>query len=331
MNDPAVPLSPEVTRACQRILGARSKSFSLASRLLAPQVRAEASVLYAWCRRADDAVDSPGESATKQVALQRLEAELDAVFAGAPQVDPILAGFQSVVRTRQIPEQYPRELVAGMRMDVTGARYDTLADLRRYCFRAAGTVGLMMAHVLGVSDVRAYRHACDLGIGMQLTNICRDVHEDWAMGRLYVPLRLLAEAGAPHARVRLERGEPLGSDLRAPFAKAVRRLLDEADRYYGSGDEGLLMLPLRSALAIRTARNLYAAIGTELARRGHDVLAGRAVVPTRRKLALLMLAVLATLASSRARSFAPSSPERDELSPLSADGYSASSSSALPA
>ncbi len=297
MNDPAV-------RACQQILGARSKSFSLASRLLAPQVRAEASVLYAWCRRADDAVDSPGDRATKQARLVRLEAELDAVFAGAPQADPILAGFQWVVRTRRIPEQYPRELVAGMRMDVTGARYDSLADLRLYCFRAAGTVGLMMAHVLGVSDARAYRHACDLGIAMQLTNICRDVHEDWSMGRLYVPLQLLTEAGAPDARDRLERGEPLGGDLRAPFARAVRRLLGEADRYYHSGDEGFLMLPLRSALAIRTARHLYAAIGEELSRRGHDVLAGRAVVPTRRKLALLLGAVLATLTSSRAWSLA---------------------------
>ncbi|MGA9520631.1 MAG: phytoene/squalene synthase family protein [Myxococcaceae bacterium] len=299
-------LSPEVRRACADILGARSKSFALASRLLSTEVRDEASVLYAWCRRADDAVDSPGEPGEKWAALERLDAELDAVFAGTPQQDPILGAFQSVVGGRDIPEHYPRELVAGMRMDVTGARYDSLEDLRLYCLRAAGTVGLMMSHVLGVSSPRASQHACDLGIAMQLTNICRDVHEDWSMGRLYVPLRLLAEAGAPDAGERLERGEPLGADLRAPFASVVIQLLEEADRYYASGDEGLPMLSLRSSFAIRTARNVYSAIGREVARRGCDVLEGRAVVPGHRKVALLVLALLATMAElpRRVRAYA---------------------------
>lgn len=247
-----------------------SKSFALASRLLGPRERDQTAVVYTWCRRADDAVDA-GEAT--DLTLARLRRELDDAYAGCA-ADPVLAAFGAVARARAIPRAYPGELLAGMAMDVRGDQYRTLDDLLVYCWRVAGVVGLMMSHVFGVSDDDALVSAAHLGMAMQLTNICRDVAEDWERGRVYIPDELL---GAP-----LEPGQPLP---RAPLASAVAELLCVADRYYRSGDRGIRALPWRAAIAVRAARRIYAAIGREIARTGYDVLAGRAIVPPHRKLA----------------------------------------------
>ncbi len=103
--------------------------------------------------------------------------------AGRSQADTTLDAFQQVVFERKIPIEYPSELLAGMAMDAEGVHYETLSDLLRYCYRVAGTVGLMMCHVLGVKDDRALIHAAHLGMAMQLTNVCRDVIEDWERGQ----------------------------------------------------------------------------------------------------------------------------------------------------
>lgn len=283
---------------CRRSLAAHSLSFSLAAKLLPADGRDEAAVLYAWCRRADDAIDEapPGQERTRLAALQR---ELRDVYAGAPQNDTLLAAFQGVVAGRDIPVHYPAALLDGLRKDAEGERYRSVEQLIGYCYRVASTVGLMMCHVLGVRSRRAVTYAAHLGIAMQLTNICRDVAEDWQRGRLYVPDELLAPLGAPDLDG--ERGRPLPSAARGPLARAVEQLLALADRYYRSGDRGLIALPFRAAFAVRTARLVYAAIGRRLARQRYDVLAGRAVVPGWMKLWLTTRAALMTLAELPAR------------------------------
>ena len=142
----------------------------------------------------------------------------------------------------------------------------------------------MMSHVMGLTDPAALKRAAHLGMAMQLTNICRDVAEDWALSRLYVPHELLASLGAGWLPPQLGSGAALPERARAPLSLAARQLLGEADRFYRSGEGGVRALHWRCALAIRTARHVYAAIGTELSRRGHDVMRGRAVVPTAVKL-----------------------------------------------
>ena len=175
---------------------------------------------------------------------------------------------------------------------MVGTRYATQEQLLLYCYRVAGTVGLMMSHVMGVSEQRALRNACHLGIAMQLTNICRDVLEDWERGRLYVPEQLLAEHGLGDLRSLL--GAPLPVQARDELARAVQRLLALAEHYYRSGESGLRALPWRCAFAVRAARWIYAEIGRVLARRHFDVFAGRAVVSTPRKLLLLARSLLAS-------------------------------------
>jgi phytoene synthase len=272
------------TRAAlaRRILAHHSKSFSLAGRLLPASCRDDAAALYAWCRRCDDAVDVPAEPAVRSAAVRRLRAELEAVAADAPQSDPVLASFADVARRHAIPLRHAHELLDGMEMDVGAVRYRTVDELLVYCYRVAGTVGLMMAHVMGVRDAASLRRAADLGMAMQLTNICRDVDEDERRDRVYLPEELLGDTGAPP-----ERG-------------AVRALLRRADGLYRSGDVGLARLPLRCAFAIRAARLIYADIGRQIARAGFDVRAGRAVVSRGRKLWLVLRAAVGTLVGARA-------------------------------
>lgn len=306
-----------------------SKSFALASRLLDTRTRDHTAIVYEWCRRADDAVDCC-EPSERGAAVDRLLAEVDDIYrvparitsrvfelsssreAAARETPPpvahdaVLSRFTDVVLARRIPRTYPAELVAGMAMDAADARYDTLADLRVYCYRVAGTVGLMMAHVFGVSDDAALTSAAHLGMAMQLTNICRDVMEDWQRGRLYIPAELVGDLST-----RL--GEPFPGDAIAPMARAVRTLLGEADRYYASGDRGIAALPWRAALAASSARRVYAAIGDRIARTGYDVTAGRAIVPRSHKLALVARAACRLAVTAPARWFGRRRPHVPSL------------------
>ena len=148
-----------------------------------------------------------------------------------------------------------------------------------------------------------------LGMAMQMTNICRDVAEDWERQRLYVPDELLATCGCP--QLASELGSTFPSTARAPMARAIAGLLAEADRYYASGDAGLRALSWRCALAIRTARAVYSAIGTRIRRSGCDPLAGRAIVPGVEKLRLTFGAVLRSVADvPRRAATAPGSRPR---------------------
>lgn len=279
--------------ACRRMLAEGSRSFVLATRLFPRARRDRVAAVYAWCRACDDRIDGV-PAAAQPAALDALRAELRAIYAGQPMDAPHTRCFQAVVQECGIPAAYPEDLLEGFAMDVAGTTYATLADLERYAYRVAGTVGLMLCHVFGVRDPRALPHAAALGIAMQLTNVCRDVAEDWALGRLYVPAELL-DADAV-ALLAARRGRPFPDAARPAMAGAVRRLLDEADARYRVADAGLGYLDRRARIAVRTARRVYAAIGDEIARRGCDVGAGRAIVPGRAKLRLAIGALASEVA-----------------------------------
>jgi phytoene synthase len=274
------------------LLEQHGKSFALAARLLSKEQGDDVAALYAWCRRADDAIDLPGAEAPRLV-LCRLDQELASIYAGEGQSDPVLSAFQRVVKTRKIPEEYPRALLRGLSMDVAGARYRTLEALLLYCFNVAGTVGLMSCHVFGLTDARALERAAHLGIAMQLTNVSRDVLEDLGNGRLYLPELMLSRPAA-------------GS--RGRIRGALSELLEVAERYYRSADRGLRALPWRAALAVRAARLLYAAIGHRIHANGCDVLRGRTVIGRVRKLVLVTRAIVLALLELPARWFSRGVP-----------------------
>jgi phytoene synthase len=267
-------LRPEEGRA---IIRRHSKSFSLASWLLGSDTRDDAVALYAYCRRADDAIDlvPAGEA---DASVLRLARELDDVYAGRGCSEPVLAEFQRLVFEKGIPRAYPQALLEGFQADASGVTYETIDDLYRYCWCVAGSVGAMMCHVTGVSRERAVVHGVHLGMAMQLTNICRDVAEDWEHGRLYLPKDMTP--GLDQFRT----SRQLPPAYRGVVGRAVRRLLAAADVLYRSGDAGLPHLAFRSRVAVASARQLYSGIGERILSSGADALAGRAVVPTHSKI-----------------------------------------------
>lgn len=309
----------QVLRACREILEHNSKSFALAARLLSPTARDRAAAVYAFCRRVDDAIDDTPPAAQAE-ALSVLQQELKRLYAGDTFQAPSLRAFQAVVKVCNLPRRYPSELIAGMAMDVQETRYETLEDLLLYCHRVAGVVGLMMCHVFGLSRDEALVNAAHLGIAMQLTNICRDVQEDWSLGRLYLPRNMLDAAGAAPLPQQVSGPFPQDAATVAAMQSVMRSLLAEADRYYASAAHGISALPFRAGLAVRAAGTLYQAIGVLVAERRYDPRRGRAVVPLKKKLALVASSSRQHLATfpiwlGERLAHAPRPPQRELLFP----------------
>ena len=264
--------------ACRTLLCGGSRSFHAASLLLPRSVRDPATALYAFCRLADDAID---QDAGRPAALARLRERLARACEGRPLPIPADRALAVVLARFAIPRAVPEALLEGFAWDAAGRRYETLTELTDYAVRVAGTVGAMMAMLMGVRAPKIVARACDLGVAMQLSNIARDVGEDAAAGRLYLPLQWLREAG-------IDGDAWLGSPVFSPaLGGVVQRLLQHADMLYARAGSGVRRLPLGCRPGIGAARLLYAEIGHEVARRGGDSIGGRAVVSKWRKLALL--------------------------------------------
>ncbi len=268
--------------ACEELMRGGSKSFFAASSLLPERVRIPAVALYAFCRVADDAVDNYGDVH----AVERLRKRLDAIYAGEPGEIIEDRAMAMVVHRYGFPRSLPDALIEGFAWDAQGRIYETLGDLHHYCARVAGSVGAMMAMVMGVTDRHALARACELGNAMQLTNIARDVGEDARNGRLYLPRSWMRDAGIdPEAWLR----NPTHS---LALAGVIDRLLAEASRLYRQGSTGVAALPRDCRGAILAAATIYAEIGSVITTQAMDSVNRRAVVGSARKLTLLCLAKL---------------------------------------
>lgn len=272
---------------CRALLRNGSKTFYAASFLLPRWLREPASALYAFCRLADDCVDVDGGNLK---AIDDLRSRLDRAYHGRASTSAVDRAFAATVRTFNVPRELPEALLAGLEWDATGRRYQNIGELNAYAARVAGTVGAMMAVLMGVRAPHLVARACDLGIAMQLTNIARDVGEDARLGRIYLPLDWMREAGIdPDAWLAAPKFTPaLGS--------VIARLLDAADAHYARADAGIARLPSSCRPGIRAARTLYAEIGHQLRRDNYDSVKSRTVVSKQRKLQLLARA--ASLASA---------------------------------
>ena len=295
--------------ACRRLLRHGSRTFFLSSFLLPGEVRRSASVLYAFCRTADDAVDLVADSSAE---VPRLRERLAAVYDGRPADHPVDRALHRVVGRYHVPRELFDLLLDGLEWDADRRQYETLADLRAYAVRVAGAVGAMMSVLMGVRSESALGRAFDLGVAMQLTNIARDVGEDARAGKLYLPRAWMREAGIdPDAWL----ARPVHG---AALASVVSRLLDEADRLYHRAGRGIAELPFGCRPGINAARLVYREIGVEVARRGFDALSGRAMVSGPRKLRMLVGAMARGLLPREpalpGRRFAP--PGREDAKPM---------------
>lgn len=294
----AVPSSPrapaesesrrEVLEAAHAVFREKARTFWWASLLLPRQTRDDAALVYAFCREVDDTADDGTDEAAAKLALDTLSSEL----LGYRAARPLIREVRAAAGRLDLPVESALELIRGARSDLDPVRVRSDDELVRYCYRVASTVGLMMCAVLGVRRREALPHAVDLGVAMQLTNVARDVAEDAARGRVYLPAARLRAAGTdPEALVRGE-ADP------ARVASVVRELLLLADVYYRSADGGMRDIPLRYRGAILVASRVYRAIGVRLMRRGCDALAGRTVVPWTGKLGWALRALAAGLRPS---------------------------------
>lgn len=268
--------------ACRRLLANGSRSFDLAARGLAREVRDDATVLYAFCRLADDAVDASREPAR---ALAALEQRLDDLYAARPQANPVDRAMADLVARHRLPRALPAALLEGLAWDVAGHEYATLEALCAYAARVAGSVGAMMAIIMGQRDRDTLACACELGVAMQLTNIARDVGEDAAMGRCYLPRQWRMQETGDARRAEIADCSP------GARARLVRRLLQHAERHYRFALPGIAALPRRCRFGVRAAAAIYADIGRVIASNGYDSTTQRAVVPANRKIVLLAASV----------------------------------------
>jgi phytoene synthase len=285
--------------SCRETVRTGSGTFFVASHVLPRTVSDPACALYAFCRMADDEIDL-GNGGTE--ALLSLRERLDRIYAGRPLPFAADHAFAEVICRFAIPRALPDALLEGFAWDSERRRYETLADLRAYAVRVAGTVGAMMAMLMGQSAPDMVARACALGVAMQLTNIARDVGEDARAGRLYLPLEWMREAGIdPEAFL----SEPVFSPA---LGGVVHRLLRAADLHYATSESAIARLPATCRPGIMAARMLYAEIGREVERAGCDSVDRRAVVSPLRK-AMLMVNVMTALIAPASMECRPSLPE----------------------
>ncbi|HMA35199.1 MAG TPA: squalene/phytoene synthase family protein [Chloroflexia bacterium] len=282
-DDPGRALRPAYD-TCSAIIRAHSASFYFSARLLPPAKRRAILALYAFCRLSDDLVDGARARGLAPDAaghaLTTWAHRCRPLQPGPEETAPVVLAWADTRRRFAIPQALADELLAGVRMDLTIARYATWADLWIYCYRVASTVGQMSLHITGAIHRAAVNYAIRLGVALQLTNILRDVGEDARQGRIYLPLADLARFGYPPRAL-------LDGVLDDRFIALMRFEIARARALYAQAWPGIALLAADSRLAVGAAASVYRAILGHIETQGYDVFQHRARVPTRAKLALL--------------------------------------------
>lgn len=257
----------------REIIAQGSKSFALASIFLPKEIRHDIYILYAWLRHCDDVIDASDSSLVdlKNLKLQLIEGTQE----------PLAAKLKSLIVEKNIPFNYFDEFFEGLRTDIENKGYDTPEELEVYCYRVAGVVGHIFCSLAGVTNEKALRCASALGIGMQLTNISRDVLEDALNQRVYLP-RTLIEPSCTYQEIMVSPHRSL---------QAVKYLLAKAEEHYEKGNQGLRFLSFRTAVAVGCASFLYRAIGKRIMRNLPQSLNKRVVVGFPTKLKCVFLGV----------------------------------------
>ena len=259
------------------LLAVHGRTFHFAARFLSPKMRHDVVTLYAFFRTLDDLVDVPAEGRR----IEDIRIELGAWrswFTGgrsfpAPR-EPLGSRLSAVLDEHCVPTTIFLDFLEGMFSDLEPQEMHNFAELHRYCYRVAGTVGLAMTHIMGANSAQALVAAENLGIGMQLTNILRDVGGDLALGRIYLPLDDLARFECSPVHLARLFKEQRGPD--DAFRAFMRYQIARARTYYAHGMSGIWLLPPDCRLPILVASRLYRRILTVIERKDYDVLRSRA-------------------------------------------------------
>ena len=286
----------------ERVTAHWARSFHFASRFLPVEKKRAIFALYDYCRHADNLVDTRGDRPVDLVRadLAALAVEVRAIHGGAAPSDPRWLALADTLQRHPIPLLPLLELLEGVAMDLETVEIEDFPQLAEYCRRVAGGVGLMLGPLLGASSDKFEDDGVKLGIAMQLTNVLRDVDEDLAHGRVYLPRTELHAFGVSRADLEARRLTP---ELRRFMQWQVERARD----YFEQGSRVVPLFPNDgSRLTVRLLARTYAGILDAIERLDWDVFRSRAYVSTPRKLVMLGRAVLSehvrTLASPAERS-----------------------------
>ncbi|WP_181815731.1 phytoene/squalene synthase family protein [Alteripontixanthobacter maritimus] len=293
-----------------------SVSFDVASRLFDKDTRERAWLLYAWARKCDDIADEQdhghklGEQANKQDKVQAIRVLTQRAMDGLPTADPAFDGFGVVARECGITMEMANDVIAGFRLDAGDWRPKTEGDMMRYCYHVAGAVGVMMARVMGVSagDSETLDRACDLGLAFQLANISRDVVEDDAVGRCYLPANWLVEKD-------FEPGQHAIPANRFVLASLMPRMIALMEHHEAWARVGIKQLGFRQRWAVLSAARIYGAIGRRVLDRGQLAWNSRTVIGPLEKAAHVTAAFGEALANNPAIPENPPRWTRTELQP----------------
>lgn len=281
----------QVIEMSRQSLSTHARSFRWGAFFLAEDQRDDAALLYALCRLIDDLADDAPDAEVASVQLNELRRLLEGqcveVSTLHPDVGPLVTAFLNMAKRRGLDVRCVFELIDGVESDLGDVCFQDDTELLRYCYRVAGVVGLMMCPILGVTDQEAQAHAIDLGVAMQLTNICRDVLEDAGRGRVYLPAERLRLAGTSSQDVLA------GKDCSLAVKRVVTDLLQMAESYYTSANVGMDYIPARSRFAILVASRLYRGIGRKILFTNHNPLTGRVWVSGLGKVVWVLIALWA--------------------------------------
>nr|ATQ35995.1 phytoene synthetase [Scytosiphon lomentaria] len=276
---------------CERITGIFAKTFYLGTKFMSPVARKAVWAIYVWCRRTDDIVDGPRAMVRGKKSMQQdltdWAARLDDVWKGKPTDSLDLALVDVRENYPSLPIAPFKDMIDGMIMDVPGIgknRYQTFEELELYCYRVAGTVGLMVLPILGtaegVSEEDAKFPALSLGIALQLTNILRDVGEDAVRGRIYLPLEDLAKFGVEPENI-------MNGILDSNYKELMRYQIARARFYYKQAARGIPMLSPEGRLPVQASLDMYGKILTAIEANGYDNFRKRAYISKTEKLLTL--------------------------------------------
>lgn len=284
LNVDPVTLARAYTQ-CEIVTQMHSRTFYLASGLLPSDKRRAVRALYAFCRVSDDLVDQAGGGPGSDVAAaagaqpaEALERWRVRALSDDPPADDLIALAWADTRARYgIPKVYAEQLLQGVAQDLRVTRYATFETLAGYAYAVASTVGLMSMHIVGFAGESALPYAVKLGVALQLTNILRDVGEDWRRGRLYLPQDELAAHGISEADI--SAGRPDGR-----WREFFRFQIARNRRLYAEAWPGIALLDPDGRFAIAAAADLYRAILSDIEAHDYDVFNRRAHVSTWGKL-----------------------------------------------
>lgn len=263
---------------CSRITRQHSRTFFLASALLPPGKREAARALYAFSRISDDIVDHPDG----QPMADLEDWKKRALYHPPAQDDLVPLAWADTRKRYQIPDLYSEQLINGIARDLQQKRYQNFTELATYCYGVACTVGLMSMHITGFSGPEAIPYALRLGVALQLTNILRDVAEDWQAGRLYLPLEELQAFGLSEKDI----AQGIVDDRWRDF---MRFQIDRVRSLYQNAMPGIAKLDPDGRFAIAAAGELYQGILDDIEDHDYDVFSRRAYLGSFAKAARLPL------------------------------------------